>query len=253
MADDRQEKKSMRKIAHYVIKGEIELLSGTRIGGSDDVLQIGGTDLTCIKDPVTGRPYIPGSSIKGKMRSSLEKSRGAFRRRKDRQAQQVSYEEERREPCGCAKDNCPVCRVFGPHMTTDHQLGPTRIIVRDAPLIGGEFALENKTESVNRRDTGAAQHPRTVERVGAGAKFALEIAVQEYDIDQGFKYTNSREEPVQGHDALLEVVCHCLDLVEQTGIGAGTGKGYGKVKIEIGREVKAGRRERRGAPPATPA
>ncbi len=66
----------MKKVNHYVIRGEIELLSGMRIGGSDDVLQIGGTDLTCIKDPVTGRPYIPGSSIKGKMRSSLEKVLG---------------------------------------------------------------------------------------------------------------------------------------------------------------------------------
>jgi len=236
----------MKRINHYVIRGTIELLSGTRIGGSDDVLQIGGTDLTCIKDPVTGRPYIPGSSLKGKMRSSLEKVRGAFRRREDRQTRQVSYENEAREPCGCAKDDCPVCRVFGPHKNTNHQLGPTRIIVRDAPLISDSFAIENKTESINRRDTGAAEHPRTVERVAPGAKFALEIGVQEFDIDKDFSYTDDQEKPVKGADALLEVVCHCLDLVEQTGIGAGTGKGYGQVKIEIEPEKKLGRRNRRG-------
>lgn len=222
----------MKKVNHYVIRGEIELLSGTRIGGSDDVLQIGGTDLTCIKDPVTGRPYIPGSSIKGKMRSSLEKALGKT---------------NGREPCGCAKNDCPVCRVFGPHKNTNHSLGPTRIIVRDAPLISDSFVIENKTESVNRRDTGAAEHPRTVERVAPGAKFQLEIGVQEFDIDQSFKYTNHKNEPVSGHDALLEVVCHCLDLVEDTGIGAGTGKGYGKVKIEIQPETKTARRNRRSA------
>ncbi len=221
----------MKKVAHYVIRGTIELLSGTRIGGSDDVLQIGGTDLTCIKDPVTGKPYLPGSSLKGKMRSSLEKVLGKT---------------NGPEPCGCANKDCPVCRVFGPHKNTNHQLGPTRIIVRDAPLISGEFAIENKTESVNRRDTGAAQHPRTVERVAPGARFALEIGVQEFDIDSDFKYTNPKNEPVTGHDALLEVVCHCLDLVEQTGIGAGTGKGYGQVRIEIEQEQKLGRRHRRG-------
>ena len=213
----------MKKVAHYVIRGEIELLSGTCIGGSDDVLQIGGNDLTCIKDPVTGRPYIPGSSLKGKMRSSLEKALGKTKGR---------------EPCGCAENDCPVCRVFGPHMKPDHQLGPTRIIVRDAPLISDEFAIENKTESVNRRDTGAAWNPRTVERVAPGARFALEIGVQEFDIDRDFKYTNAKEQPVTGHDALLEVVDHALWEMEQTGIGAGTGKGYGKIKVHLDGKVE---------------
>jgi CRISPR-associated protein Csm3 len=206
----------MKKTNHYVLRGTIELLSGTRIGGSDDVLQIGGTDLTCIKDPVTGRPYIPGSSIKGKMRSSLEKVLGRTKGR---------------EPCGCAERNCPVCRVFGPHKNTNHELGPTRIIVRDAPLIGNDFAIENKTESINRRDTGAAEHPRTVERVAPGAKFALEIGVQEFSIDAQFEYTNADGNRLTGGEALLEIVDHALWEMEQTGIGAGTGKGYGRIKV----------------------
>ena len=220
----------MKKVNHYVIRGEIELLSGTRIGGSDDVLQIGGTDLTCIKDPVTGRPYIPGSSLKGKMRSSLEKALDKT---------------NGREPCGCAKVDCPVCRVFGPHKKTNHELGPTRIIVRDAPLIGDGFALENKTESVNRRDTGAAEHPRTVERVAPGAKFALEIGIQEFDLDANFAYKDADGNAAKGGDALLEVVDHALWEMEQTGIGAGTGKGYGKVKIHWDGKVERCRRTSR--------
>lgn len=219
----------MKKINHYVLRGTIELLSGTRIGGSDDVLQIGGTDLTCIKDPATGKPYIPGSSLKGRMRSCLEKHHGKT---------------NGREPCGCARDDCPVCRVFGPHKQTQHRLGPTRIIVRDAPLISGEFAIENKTESVNRRDTGAAEHPRTVERVTPGAKFALEIAMQEYDSDADFKYKDADDNEVSAHRALWEVVMHALDLLEQTGIGAGTGKGYGKVSIETKPIERVGRSRR---------
>lgn len=235
----------MKKIAHYVMQGQIELLSGTRIGGSDDVLQIGGTDLTCIKDPATGKPYIPGSSIKGKMRSALEKIHGAFRCREDRRTGQVSYEPEPREPCGCARESCPVCRVFGPHKNPNHQLGPTRIIVRDAPLISGEFSLENKTESINRRDTGAAEHPRTVERVAPGAKFRLEIAMQEYDIDQGFKYKDADgKTELRGREALWAVVMHALDLLEQTGIGAGTGKGYGQVRITTEKIQTIGRSRR---------
>jgi len=221
----------MRKINHYVIRGEIELLSGTRIGGSDDVLQTGGTDLTCIKDPVTGRPYIPGSSLKGKMRSGLEKVLGKT---------------NGREPCGCAQADCPVCRVFGPHKKADHQLGPTRIIVRDAPLISESFAIENKTESINRRDTGAAEHPRTVERVAPGARFALEIGVQEFDLDKNFVYQDTDGTELRGARALLEVVNHALDEMEQIGIGAGTGKGYGRIRIHWdGKVEKCGRRSRK--------
>jgi len=208
----------MKKVNHYVLKGTIELLSGMRIGGSDDMLQIGGTDLTCIRDPVTGRPYIPGSSLKGKMRSALEKALGKV---------------NGREPCGCASMDCPVCRVFGPHKKSEHRLGPTRIIVRDAPVVG-QFAIENKTESVNRRDTGAAEHPRTVERVCPGARFALEIAIQEFDIDQNFEYPDSDGTKLKGQYALAAVVMHGLDLLEQTGIGAGTGKGYGQIRIDTG-------------------
>lgn len=222
---------AIKKVAHYVIRGEIELLSGTRIGGSDDVLQIGGTELTCIRDPATGKPYIPGSSIKGKMRSCLEKRHGSYRRIEDKKTHVVRYEEELREPCGCAKDDCPVCRVFGPHKNTDHRLGPTRIIVRDAPLIGNKFTIENKTESLNRRDTGAAEHPRTIERVAPGAKFALEIAVQVYENDSTFKYKASNGQELSGEQALFEVISHALWEIERTGVGAGTGKGYGKVKI----------------------
>jgi len=220
----------MKKVAHYIIRAEIELVSGTRIGGSDDVLQIGGTDLTCIKDPVTGQPYIPGSSIKGKMRSSLEKLLGKT---------------NGREPCGCARIDCPICRVFGPHKKADHQLGPTRIIVRDAPLISSEFAIENKTESVNRRDTGAAEHPRTVERVAPGARFKLEIGLQEFDIDAEFEYTDADEKKVTGSQALWQVVSHALDEMERVGIGAGTGKGYGQVRIHWDGKVKKCQRSKR--------
>lgn len=220
----------MKKMAHYLIRGEIELVSGTRIGGSDDVLQIGGTDLTCIKDPVTGRPYVPGSSLKGKMRSGLEKLLGKMKGR---------------EPCGCARSDCAVCRLFGPHKRADHALGPTRIIVRDAPLISEEFAIENKTESVNRRDTGAAEHPRTVERVAPGARFRLEIAVQEFDIDKDFTYEDPDGKPVRGADALLEVVSHALSEMERIGIGAGTGKGYGQIRIHWDGTVENCQRARR--------
>ena len=223
----------MKKVNHYILKGEIELLSGMRIGGSEDVLQIGGTDLTCIKDPSNGKPYIPGSSIKGRIRSGLEKRLG-------RDGKKLG------EPCGCSRADCPICLIFGPHMNAAHNLGPTRIIFRDAHMLS-EFVIENKTETGNNRLTGAAQSPRTVERVATGAKFALEIAMQEFDIDGQFEYKDSEGGKLKGIDAMLEVVDHGLWEMEQMGIGAGTGKGYGQIKIHCGDFMKSERTRMRSA------
>jgi len=54
------------------LKGQISLITGLHIGGGDDVMKIGGIDNQVIKDTLTNKPYIPGSSIKGKLRSLLE-------------------------------------------------------------------------------------------------------------------------------------------------------------------------------------
>lgn len=192
-----------RKIEHVTFTGIIHCLSGLHIGGSDDLLQIGGTDLTCIKHPVTLEPYIPGTSLKGRLRSELEKRDGWFSRNGT-------------EPCSCGAETCLVCRVFGPHKNPKHNLGPTRIIVRDARLVsGGE--LELKPENAINRLTGTAKDPRKVERVAAGAEFSLNIGLQIWDVD-------NREQ-------LIEFIKGGLRLLQQTGIGAGVSKGSGEIEL----------------------
>jgi CRISPR-associated protein Csm3 len=203
----------MKRTSIHTIEGTLECVSGLRIGGSQEDLQIGGTDLPVIKHPVTLAPYVPGSSLKGKMRSELEKRLGKYGGR------------EQTEPCGCAKDDCPICRVFGPHKNTMSQLGPTRIIVRDARLLEGG-AIEIKTENVINRKTGAAEHPRKLERVAAGARFDVEIKVQVYDLDDRFQFENK-----QGKDAILGVVRQALNFVQETGLGSGVSRGSGRVQF----------------------
>ena len=122
----------MRKIGYHEITGIIHCLSGLRVGGSDELLQIGGTDLTCIKHPVTLKPYIPGSSIKGKMRLGIGTEAGEVR--------------GWRQTMWLQQPDCLVCRVFGPHATPQHELGPTRIVVRDAQCTqGGETRKKVRT------------------------------------------------------------------------------------------------------------
>jgi CRISPR-associated protein Csm3 len=200
----------MKKNGYHEITGIIHCLSGLRVGGSDELLQIGGTDLTCIKHPVTLRPYIPGSSIKGKMRSELEYKLGRL---------------NNNEPCGCAQSDCLVCRVFGPHKKAKHELGPTRIVVRDAACTrGGETEL--KSENVIDRKTGTALHPRKVERVVAGSEFSLRIGIQVWDLDNECKHNGKT-----GGDALIEFVKDGLRALQQTGIGSGISKGSGEIEF----------------------
>lgn len=61
-------------VKNYIINGEIICKTGLHIGGSLETIEIGGSDNPIIRDTVSNLPFIPGSSIKGKLRSLLELS-----------------------------------------------------------------------------------------------------------------------------------------------------------------------------------
>ena len=185
--------------------------SGLHIGGSQDELTIGGSDNPVIKNPANGKPYIPGSSLKGKMRSELEKREGRVTGNR---------------PCSCNETNCPVCRVFGSH-GNDKPLGPSRIIVRDGPLSSGG-RIETKSETAIDRQTGSAQRGslRAAERVVEGSEFSMRIVLQVYGNDADFNYNGYRDSA-----ALQAVVADCLRLVEFTGLGGGVSRGSGAVSF----------------------
>ena len=119
------------------------------------------------------------------------------------------------EPCGCA--SCLVCRIFGPHKKAKHNLGPSRIIVRDAQLeSGGETEL--KSENVIDRKTGTALHPRKVERVVAGSKFKLRLGIQVWDLDTAAQHKDATGADITGADALIAFVKDGLRALQQTGL-----------------------------------
>jgi len=200
--------------------------SGLRIGGSQEEMEIGGIDNPIIRDPVSKLPYIPGSSLKGKLRSLLERKTG-----------KISAEGQ---PCGCGQPDCLVCKVFGPHRNTRHGLGPTRIIVRDAPLSEaskkvleeqvqkGERYAEAKKENWIDRKTGAAGQGglRTQERLPAGARFDLEISLRIFDEDGDGK-------------KLIDFVKIGLNLLQSDTLGGSGSRGYGWVTIEDPKESEA--------------
>jgi len=209
---------SLKLKKHVVITGTLTCKTGMRIGGSKDDIEIGGTDNPIIRDPVTRLPYIPGSSLKGKLRSLLEYKEG-----------KVGPDGA---PCGCGQPTCQVCRIFGPHKKTDHGLGPTRIIVRDAPLSeesraaleplleqGIDYAEVKRENWIDRR-TGVAGKGglRTQERVPAGTKFDLTIHVRLFEGDDEKGIIGFIEQGLKG--------------LEKEYLGGSGTRGYGWVGVQ---------------------
>ena len=176
---------------HYIktINGTIRVLTGLHIGAGNDTVEIGGMDNPIIKHPVTGDPYIPGSSIKGKMRSLME---WYYDKVKDNNG----------DPCKCGEPDCPICRVFGCAIDNSNnsvekskKRGPTRLIVRDAFISEetkkkfrgeGLSLVEDKSEnSINR--LSAAANPRHLERVVPGTTFDFSISYRCFAIENGFE------------------------------------------------------------------
>lgn len=211
----------LQKIDRY--EGTIKLITGLAIKGMSNELNIGGADSEVIKNPLTGEPYIPGSSLKGKMRSQLERVYGMKNKRGDA---------EYAKPCGCGKKDCPICVLFGAHTNPNADSAPTRIIVRDSvlteesrqkiremPVENGSY-LEVKAENLIKRDRGTAEAPRFMERVPAGLEFKLEILLQVFDEDK------NKEE------LLKKRIEQALELVENSYLGGSGSRGYGQVKFQ---------------------
>jgi len=210
------------------IRFDIEAVTGLHIGGSDAGIEIGGVDKTVIRDPLTNYPYIPGSSLKGKMRSLLEKYRGLEQNQKIGQGYIHSCQDAQQYP-GCA-----VCQVFGVPGERDFAT-PTRLVVRDTHLSAQSVeALEKsgrtdlpyteiKTEVSIDRVTSAA-NPRQMERVPAGSVFSdAELVYSIYDGD-GCKAAQDV--------ARLQTVLEGLQLLEDDYLGGLGSRGSGKVRFK---------------------
>ncbi len=61
-------------LGKIIIEGKIIALTGLHVGGSSTGMEIGGVDSVVVRDSITRRPYIPGSSLKGSLRSLMERS-----------------------------------------------------------------------------------------------------------------------------------------------------------------------------------
>jgi len=206
------------------IKGQIELLSGLHIGGGDDTMKIGGIDNGVIKDINTDKPYIPGSSLKGKMRSLLEWHIGVVGIGDGGPFHSKLLSDAMFSDASKREQALTLLKLFGNGKTDDkfNEITPiTRISVGDCSLVAvdEQKVSEAKYENVINRQKGTAEHPRQTERVPAGVKFDFDIRVKILEED------NEAE--------LMAMVKDGLNLVENDYLGGSGSRGYGRVKFHI--------------------
>jgi CRISPR-associated protein Csm3 len=216
---------SIKILKHYKIKGILRCETGLRIGGTGGVIEIGGVDNPIIRDAFTRLPYIPGSSLKGKMRSLLELRYGKIEPDGD-------VHKYHKESC---KDTCFICRIFGTSAgdNVSSSLGSSRLIVRDGfPTPESKDKLESlrreqglyyaevKSENTLNRVTAKA-NLRQMERVPAGTEFEIELVYRVFDTNDGGKTDED----------YLKYVKEGLKLVQEDALGGSGSRGYGKVKF----------------------
>ncbi len=222
----------------YIIRLDLRCLTGLHIGGTVEGIEIGGIDNPVIKDPLTGYPYIPGSSLKGKLRCLLEWSL-------DKVYQDIKTKEA--PPHTCENDpeikaqkgsvqrlemlrekiaSCPICRIFG--FPASAEIGePTRLTVRDSypsnntkelwkNNLGEGLYTELKTENAIDRITSMA-NPRPLERVPKDSVFEVEMIYDIYHPDD---------------EQFIKYLFQAMHLLEDSFLGGSGSRGSGKVKFE---------------------
>ncbi len=196
-------------------EGKIIAKSGLHIGGTNSAMAIGGPDSTVIRNPIDNKPYIPGSSLKGKMRALIEIADGTIERVNMGNVKHSASQDM----------NHLSARLFGTAKNDETQR-PSRLIVRDGELLSDESMFSNtdlpysesKTEVVIDRITSKAM-PRQLERVPAGAEFKLDMVLNVFDGDDA--------------EELIQTVLRGLRMVQDDYLGGSGSRGSGQVEIVL--------------------
>ncbi|MGB9736095.1 MAG: type III-A CRISPR-associated RAMP protein Csm3 [bacterium] len=211
------------------LEGKIILKSGLHIGAGDTEMHIGGTDSPVIKHPHTLEPYIPGSSLKGKVRSLLEMESGLMSYTRGNVVSTETLRKVKND--STLKEKCEaILKIFGSSgadIEDETEFGPTRVSFADCYLDekwkeeakkNRWLLTEEKSENVIDRIKGTAKDPRAIERVPEGTKFKFLIT---------FKILQEDD------NKLFDELLRGLKLLEMDTLGGNGSRGYGRIAFEF--------------------
>jgi len=194
-----------------ILEGVIEAVTPLHIGAGKPEMEIEEVDMPILRAP-DGVPYIPGSSLKGKLRSELEKIAKA-------KGLEVCTPPNVNDMCGASKrspqDLCIGCRVFG---TAGRSLSvASKVKLRDAyPLEPVEAMLERHGTAID-RSTGTVSRAALykTEAVPAGTRFGFELVAENLEEDE------------------LRYLKAALKSVEDSALGGASSRGFGKIRFAL--------------------
>lgn len=215
-------------LGNYIIRGKFKCLTGLHIGGSKEKLEIGGVDSPVVRDPRTRYPYVPGSSLKGKLRSLLEFGLGVVPASGD-----VSNATEIVRLFGIGVDEKEAAKKPSDAL---YNIGPSRLVVRDShpseatiewwkKLDTDLLYTEYKSENGINRITSAA-NPRFIERVAKDSEFEFEMIYSVYNL-------NNEHKPDADANEDLSNLRMALLMLEHNFLGKSGSRGYGRVEFRF--------------------
>jgi CRISPR-associated protein Csm3 len=221
----------LKLIGKLILEGELHCETGLHIGAGKGSLEIGGADNPVVKDS-HGRPYVPGSTLRGRVRSLLEQSTGLaipselvyLSKRKGQEVRIHQSDRPDDEICVLfGRSPGRMEKVGGGDIDSNHAT-PARLAVFDAPLVVESVTpqmretlddelTEVKSENAIDRITSQA-NPRTLERVPAGARFKVRMVLDILCPEDGM---------------LPALLVQGLRLLEDDTLGGGGSRGSGRV------------------------
>ncbi|MDR1696479.1 MAG: type III-A CRISPR-associated RAMP protein Csm3 [Endomicrobium sp.] len=205
------------------LTGTIVLKTGLHVGAGDAEMHIGGIDSQVVKHPKTLQPYIPGSSLKGKIRSLLELSLGLINHTGGKvfQSKYLYSDKDKKDKIKEYDDAIKLLKLFGDSADQNSQdeIGATRLSFADCYVnekTKDYILSEVKSENSIDRKTSEASNPRFIERVPEGVEFAFNVSVKEFEGDKD----------------LMEIFKKGLRLLELDALGGSGSRGYGRIKFE---------------------
>lgn len=191
------------------ITGKLKILTGMHIGGSSDFAPIGAVDSPFIRDPFTHAPIIPGSSLKGKLRTLLAKTHcSGYVLNSIAEDDAVIARLFGASGAGFA---CPARLQFFDLFVTQETIASFNALETDTYI--GEVKFENSIS----RTTGIA-NPRQIERVPAGAVFDFKLT---YNV-----------ESIDDIEEDMKTLAEALELLENDYLGGHGSRGYGRVQLQ---------------------
>jgi CRISPR-associated protein Csm3 len=224
----------LKLIGKLILEGEMHCETGLHVGAGKGSLEIGGADNPVVKD-AHGRPYVPGSTLRGRIRALLEQSSGMavpselvfISKRKGQEVRIHQSDRPDDEICILfGRSPGRMEKVGGGDIESNHAT-PARLSVFDAPLAPESITpqmretlddelTEVKSENAIDRITSQA-NPRTLERVPAGARFRVRMVLDILCAEDS---------------ALPALVVQGLRLLEDDALGGGGSRGSGRVRFD---------------------